>query len=192
MPMECIGGMEVSFICSMKRNGLALVILACMCALGVNAQTVFPALTGELLNGNSVTLPLKNGKYTLVGMAYSTKAEEDLRTWYQPVVDAFIAKGGLRMSDVDINVFFVPMYIGLKQAAYESTMQQLQKENRTDLFPYILFYKGTLEPFDKVLSMKDKHLPYFFLLDPQGRVVWHASGPCTEQHIDDISSRIEP
>lgn len=119
-------------------------------------------------------------------MAYSSKVEEDLSSWYEPIYDKFVAKRGMFDKDYDVNLYFVPMYIGLKQAAYESTLKELKKSNRKDLFPYILFYKGSLEPYDTELKMSDKKQPYFFILDEQGKIIYSTSGVFTDKKMDEI------
>jgi hypothetical protein len=153
---------------------------------------VFPSLTGEMLNGTSKTIPSDTkGKLTFVGMAYSSKSEDVLKTWYEPIYDKFVLKRGMFDKKYDVNLMFIPMYIGLKKAAYEATMNDLKKSNRKDLYPYILFYKGELEPYGTELEMKDKSLPYFFLLDEQGTIVYSASGVYTEGKMEKLEEVLD-
>jgi hypothetical protein len=171
-------------------------LLTTMIALGAftsAAQTGkdFPSLSGETLDGQTITIPYKGPLFTLVGMAYSTKAEEALRGWYAPIYDKFIAKRGIMDDQYNVQVYFVPMYIGLKQAAYESTLKELRRSNRQDLFPHILFYRGELEPYGNSLSMKDKQMPYFFLLNAQGQIIWHGSGNFTEKKMDELVEALD-
>ena len=152
----------------------------------------FPQLTGETLSGKTITLPKDvQGKKTLIGMAYSAKAEEALNTWYQPVYDKFIAKLGMFDKDYDVSLYFIPMYIGLKQAAYESTLKELKKSSRKDLFPYILFYRGELSPYDTELQLKDKALPYFFILDENGKILYSTRGEFTERKMEEIEQVLQ-
>jgi hypothetical protein len=151
----------------------------------------FPALTGETLEGKTITIPTDTkGKKTLIGMAYSQKAEDALVTWYEPVFDKFVAKVGMFDKDYDVNLYFIPMFIGLKQAAYEPTKKKLKEDNRKDLFPYILFYKGYLEPYDSKLKMSDKDAPYFFVLDKTGTVIYSTSGAFTEKKMEEIEEAV--
>lgn len=153
---------------------------------------VFPSLTGETLDGKSVTLPdAVKGKKSIIGMAYSSKAEEALMTWYQPIYDKFVAKVGMFDKDYDVNLYFVPMYIGLKQAAYEITKNKLKESNRKDLFPYILFYKGEISPYDKDLGLTDKNQPYFFVLDENGKVIYTATGTFSDTKMEEIEAVLE-
>lgn len=171
--------------------GLAILFTAVTTTLYAQKGKVFPSLAGEMLSGKEATLPIDySGKKTLVGMAWSRKAEDALKSWYEPLYDKFVAKRGIFDSDYDIQLCLVPMYIGLKQAAYEATMKDLRKSNRQDLFPYILFYKGELEPYDTQLGLKDKNLPYFFLLDEGGTVIHSFSGEFSEKQLEKIEELI--
>lgn len=156
-----------------------------------NGKT-FPSLNGETLEGKSVSLPADSkGKKTLIGMAYSAKAEEALMTWYQPIFDKFVSKVGMFDGDYDVNLYFIPMYIGLKQVAYDASLKKLKESNRKDLFPYILFYKGELAPYDKELEMTDKEVPYFFVLDESGKILYSAKGMFTDKKMEEIEAVLE-
>jgi len=147
----------------------------------------FPELSGETLEQNQVSLPESTlGKVTLVGMAYSKKSESILKTWYTPMYDKFVLKRGMFDSMYDVNMYFVPMYTGAKKLAYESTLKELRESSRKDLFPYILFYKGSMDPYTEVLKMEDKNMPYFFVLDEAGKVVYATSGLYSEKKMADI------
>jgi len=151
----------------------------------------FPSISGELLKGGTATLPENySGKMTIVGMAWSKKSEDALKTWYEPLYDKFVLKRGIFDSDYDVQLCMIPMYIGLKQAAYESTMSTLRESNRTDLFPYILFYKGPIEPYDSKLGLVDKATPYFFLVDEKGKIRHAFSGIFTETKMERLEEVI--
>jgi len=51
-----------------------------------------------------------------------------------------------------------------------------------------LFYKGSLDPYKK--HLKDKHKPYFFVLDDQGKIVYSTSGRYSEKKLDKIESLV--
>jgi ATP10 protein len=175
----------------MKLIIITSVALSLLFSSGPEGKT-FPSLSGENLEGKTLSLPTcAKGKKTLIGMAYSQKAEEALMTWYQPVFDKFVNKLGMFDSQYDVNLYFIPMYVGLKQAAYESTLKELRKSSRKDLYPYIIFYKGELSPYDTELGLKDKEQPYFFVLDENGKVLHHLTGPFTEKKMEEIEGHLE-
>lgn len=172
---------------------LNLFVLVFLC-LGTQAQvgTVFPELTGETLEESQVSLPSSTlGKVTLIGLAYSKKSEDILKTWYTPMYDKFVLKRGMFDSMYDVNMYFVPMYTGAKKIAYESTLKELRESSRKDLFPYILFYKGSMEPYTEALKMVEKNLPYFFVLDEEGKIVYATSGLYSEKKMSNIEEILD-
>ena len=81
---------------------------------------VFPDMEAETVEDKKVNLPAQvKGKFTLLGLAYSKKSEDDLNTWFQPVFEKFIQKnkGLFEGFGYDVNVFFVPMFTGVNAAA---------------------------------------------------------------------------
>src|SRR5690606_30631005 len=89
----------------------------------------FPDLDGTTLTDKDIKLPVDTkGKFTLVGMAYSKKSEVDLKTWFAPVYNTFIHKSSSSLfGDVgyDINVFFIPMFTGVKKAAASTAEKKM-------------------------------------------------------------------
>lgn len=167
---------------------LAVLTLNALAQVG----TVFPALAGETLESKAISIPEDcKGKITLVGMAWSRKSEDILNTWYTPMYDKFVLKRGMFDSRYDVNMFFIPMYTGMKKAAYETTLKQLRESNRKDLFPYILFYKGSMEPYEKPLKLDDDSLPYFFVLDEEGKILYATKGLYSEKKMEEIEEILD-
>ena len=174
------------------RIVLAVVLLSIGFSAHAQEGIIFPDLAGETLEGESTELPKSvNGKVTLVGLAYSKKAEEALLTWYTPMYDKFVLKRGIFDHLYNVNMFFVPMYTGAKKMAYETSMKKLRESNRKDLFPYILFYKGELEVYADKLKMDNKNLPYFFVLDENGKILYATKGLFNEQKMEKIEEILD-
>lgn len=150
--------------------------------------TTFPTLTGETLSEKITTIPEDTkGKFTLVAMASSEKAEEFLRGWYEPVYNHFIAKTGMFDDQFDVNVYFVPMFTGGKRIGKDKVMNSMKKNSSSDeLFPHVLFYEGDLSAYKDVLKMKKKDLPYIFLIDRKGEVAYVTSGYFNQNKMDAI------
>ena len=147
----------------------------------------FPELMGENLENKNVKLPsAAKGKYCLIGMASSKKAEADLKTWMQPVYNLFINQNTFFAIDYNVDIFFIPMFSGVNKAGYNSVMKKTKKELDTELQPYVLFYKGSLDPYKE--HLKDKKKPYFFVLDENGKIVYSTSGKYTVKKLDKIES----
>jgi hypothetical protein len=179
----------------MKHLFVAIMALT----LGISdAQVVgkqFPDMEAETVEDKKVKLPLDaKGKYTLIGLAYSKKSEDALSSWFSPVFSKFVQKSGgglLSGFTYDVNVYFVPMFTGVNAAAQGTAKKKAIKNVDPQLFPYLLFYKGELKPYKDALDFEKKDIPYFFVLDPQGKIVHATSGAYSEDKMDKVEEVIE-
>lgn len=173
-----------------------LVIFSLFVNVGI-AQVIgktFPAMEAETVEDKKVKLPGDvAGKYTLIGMAYSKKSEDELNSWFQPVFQKFIQKttGVLAGFTYDVNVYFVPMFTGVNAAATGTAKKKASKNIDPQLLPYILFYKGELKTYKEALDFEKRDIPYFFVLDPQGKIVFATSGKYTDEKMDAVEEKIE-
>lgn len=154
----------------------------------------FPSMTAETVDDKKVQLPESGqGKYTLVGLAYSKKSEGELNSWFQPVFGKFIQKTNGLFSGFgyDVNVFFVPMFTGVNAAATGTAKRKAAKNIDPQLLPYVLFYKGELKSYKEALDFEKKDIPYFFVLDPQGKIVYATSGKYSESKMEEIEAKLE-
>ena len=154
----------------------------------------FPSMEAEDVEDAAVSLPKDTrGKFTLLGLAYSKKSENDLNTWFSPVFGKFIQKntglfGGF---GYDVNVYFIPMFTGVKAAATGTAKRKAAKNIDPQLLPYVLFYKGKLKPYKDALAFEKKDVPYFFVLDEQGKIVYATSGAYSEAKMEEIEEVLE-
>ncbi|MEQ9443638.1 MAG: hypothetical protein RIG62_31655 [Cyclobacteriaceae bacterium] len=159
----------------------------------------FPAMEAETVDDEVINLPADTkGRITLVGLAYSKKSEKDLTTWMDPVFNTFIKQkinpgsGGIFSSfTYDIDVYLIPMFTGVKAAAAGTAKRKAAKGIDQRLLPYILFYKGKLKPYKEALDFEKKDVPYFFLLDQSGKIVYAASGAYSERKMNGIQEVID-
>ena len=164
----------------MKRIGLLM--FATVLTLSAVAQVtgkMFPAMEVETVEDKKVNLPQDvKGKYTLLGLAYSKKSEDELNSWFQPVFEKYIqkTKGLLAGFTYDVNVYFIPMFTGVNAAATGTAKRKALKNIDPQLLPYVLFYKGELKPYKEALEFDKKDVPYFFVLDPTGKI-----SPCYDR-----------
>jgi hypothetical protein len=180
----------------MKRLLLVTFFFAVV-VFSADAQVVgktFPAMEAETAEDKKVKLPGDvNGKYTLIGMAYSKKSEDELNSWFQPVFQKFIQKSKGIMSGFtyDVNVYFIPMFTGVNAAATGTAKKKALKNIDPQLLPYILFYRGELKTYKEALDFEKRDIPYFFVLDPEGKIVHATSGKYTEEKMDAVEEKIE-
>jgi hypothetical protein len=154
----------------------------------------FPEMIAETVEDKKVNLPKDvSGKYTLIGLAYSKKSEDELNSWFQPVFEKFVQKtnGVLAGFTYDVNVYFVPMFTGVNAAATGTAKKKALKNIDPQLLPYILFYKGELKPYKEALDFEKKDIPYFFVLDPNGKIVHATSGKYSADKMDAVEEKIE-
>lgn len=180
----------------MKKLVLSIVVLAF--AHNLSAQVIgkmFPDMEAETVEDKKVSLPGDvKGKHTLLGLAYSKKSEDELNSWFSPVFSKFIQKtnGGLMAGmGYDVNVYFVPMFTGINAAATGTAKKKAIKNIDPQLLPYILFYKGELKTYKEALDFEKKDIPYFFVLDPEGKIVYATSGKYSEDKMDAVEEHLE-
>lgn len=156
---------------------------------------MFPYLEGTTLKDKELKIPEDTkGKFTLIGMAYSKKSEDDLKTWFNPVYNTFIHKSSSSLfGDIgyDVNVYFIPMFTGVKKAAANTAEKQMKKKMDPKLLPHILFYKGDLKTYKDALDFEKKDVPYFFVLDKDGKIVYATSGSYTEKKMKEVEDLME-
>lgn len=166
-------------------------------ALPLRAQVIgkqFPDMVAQTAEDKNVSLPqATKGKYTLLGLAYSKKSEDELNTWFEPVFSKFIQKteGLFAGMGYDVNVYFVPMFTGINAAATGMAKKKAIKNVDPQLLPYILFYKGELKPYKDALGFDKRDIPYFFVLDPNGKIVHATSGSYSESKMNEVEKVIE-
>ena len=107
--------------------------------------------------------------------------------------EKFIQKtsGVLAGFSYDVNVYFVPMFTGVNAAATGTAKRKALKNIDPQLLPYVLFYKGELKPYKDALDFEKKDIPYFFVLDPEGKIVYATSGKYSDAKLDKVESAME-
>lgn len=180
----------------MKNTFFLLVLL--LITLTSNAQVVgsmFPSMTAETVEDKKVVLPNDvKGKYTLLGLAYSKKAEDELNSWFSPVFEKFVRKNTGGLFDgmgYDVNVYFIPMFTGVNAAATGTAKKKAMKNVDPQVLPNILFYKGELKTYKEALDFEKKDTPYFFVLDAEGKIVYATSGKFSTKKLDEVENVIE-
>ncbi len=174
-----------------------MIFIMTACVFRAIAQvmgTSFPEMVAETVDDKKVTLPLDvRGKYALIGLAYSKKSEDELNSWFSPIFNKFIRKpeGMMAGMGYDMNVYFVPMFTGVNAATTGTAKKKALKNTDPQLLPYILFYKGELKKYKEALDFERRDIPYFFILDPQGKIIYTTSGAYSEAKMDALEEVIE-
>ena len=170
-----------------------LSILILSVCLKITAQKVtFPKMDGHTLEGTPISVPIAGTKkFTIVGICYKRSAEEDLKTWIQPMYDIFVAKPkGTDYFDVasyfDVNYYFVPLISGFKKAAAD-----FKAATQKDLWGNVIDCDTDIKLLKEQLKPSDDGVPYFYVIDLSGKIVEVVSGKCTEAKMDKIQEAID-
>lgn len=174
----------------MKRLILLSLVFS---ALFLNAQKgkQFPVVKGITLDDKAITLPVKNNKYSIVAIAFNRAAEDDLKKWLNPLYDNFMKKeksGNFDMAEIyDVNFVFIPMIAGFKRVA-----DDFKKGTDKHFWPYIMDTEKTdVKELQKQLGVEDNKIPYFYVLDKEGKIVEMQSGKFTEDKLEKLEDAIE-
>jgi hypothetical protein len=175
----------------MRKN---LIFLFVLCLFGFSKAQKgkqFPAIDGKYLDNKKAVVPLKNGKETLIAIAFHRKAEDELKKWLNPLYYTFIkkAKGesSWDMAEVyDVNFVFIPMISGFKKLA-----EDFKKGTDKEFWGYIMDTEKTdIKSVQKELEIKNNKIPYFFILDKNGKVVTVQSGDFDEKKIEKLEESL--
>lgn len=153
----------------------------------------FPALKAVNLEGKPIVLPVNNGKYTVVAIAFSRSAEDDLRRWLNPLYETFVHSeknaGGLSPAEVnDVNFYFIPLISGFKKLA-----DDFKSKTNKEFWPYILDTEKTdIKELEKTLQVKDDKAPWFFVLDQNGKVIEKQWGTFQPAKLDKLEDAADP
>lgn len=168
-------------------------ILSLFFAASVFSATgqTFPSMECTSLQGKKIVLPSENnGKTTVLGMAFSQKAEKDLSTWYQPGYSTFIEKADanalIPMDSYDVNCYFVPVFSGIMQAAAGQAEKKMKEGIDKSLHANVLLFKGKADEIKSTLKIDKTETPWFFVVDASGKVLHTTSGAYSEAKMEEI------
>ena len=169
-------------------------MLLVLCVFGVNAQKgeIFPTILGKSLDNKPVTIPAKNGKYTVIGMVYHRDAETELKKWLNPMYQTFVKKDvtGKTNFDVaevyDVNFHFIPMISAFKKAA-----EDFKNGTDKEFWGYIIDSDSDIKMIKKKFNITNDKDPYFYVLDKDGKIVEWVSGKFTDAKMSKIEDAVE-
>ncbi|MAY83779.1 MAG: hypothetical protein CMP59_06550 [Flavobacteriales bacterium] len=152
----------------------------------------FPTIKVSDLNEDSLTIPEDSkGKFTLVGVAFSEDAQNDLYTWSDPVFQKFMNDNNLNSLVYDPNVYLILMFTGVNSIAANKAKEKIEAGTDESLKDNIVIYKGKMEDYRKKLKMKDRKLPYFFVLDKEGTIIYECKGRYQYDILEKVGEMIE-
>lgn len=176
----------------MKKTFSLLFIIFSTFSISAQVGQSFPAITVADLNDKMLNIPEDaQGKFTLIGVAFSEKAQDDLYSWSQPVFSEFMDENNMSSLVYDPNVYLILMFTGANQVAYKSAKKKITEGTDESLKDNVMLYKGAMEDYRDRLKMKDKKVPYFYVLDKEGKVIYTAKGRYSKQVLKEVGDLIE-
>ncbi len=151
----------------------------------------FPLITGKALDNKPVSIPTKNAKYSIVGIAYNRAAEKELKKWLNPMYYTFVKKqSGKSNFDVaevyDVNFQFIPLISGFKKAA-----EDFKNGTDKEFWPYIIDADTDIKIIKKQFNITNDKDPYFYVLDKSGKIVEWVSGEFSEAKMDKLEEAVD-
>ena len=83
------------------------------------------------------------------------------------------------------------MFTGANQLAFKKAKDQITEGTDETLKDNVVLYKGKMEDYRKTLKMKDRKIPYFFVLDKNGKVIYTAEGRYSQKALKLVENLIE-
>lgn len=165
-------------------------LLVSLC-LSAQKGKVFPSVKGVMLDDKAAALPVKNGKFTIVAIAFHRSAEDDLKKWLNPLYENFMKKekgGNFDMAEIyDVNFVFVPMIAGFKKIA-----EEFKSGTDKQFWQYIMDTEKTdVKELQKQLGVEDNKIPYFLVLNNEGKIVESQSGKFSEDKLEKLQDAID-
>ncbi|MDW7693600.1 hypothetical protein R9C00_02505 [Flammeovirgaceae bacterium SG7u.111] len=183
----------------MMKN--SLLALACLVLVSISTESFsqvgkrFPEVSGWTLANKTMGIPSSTqGKVTLVGVAYSKKSDQLLKGWYDPIYKNFINPTQMAFfgdDPYDVNIYFVALLKGITKAATGSIVQKMENGIDKKYHENILMYQGKISSYKSELGLGKKDVPYFFVLDKAGKVLYKTSGAYSAKKMYEIKSAID-
>lgn len=162
---------------------ISLLLLSCRAFAQVGVQ--FPEIKGMNLLDSTVSIPgdLK-GKYSIIGIAYSEKSQQDLQTWFDPIDENFLW-------DEDVNTYFIAVVNTLTATNLGKVKSQAREYLLPELHKLAVFTIQNMSKAEMALKISDQSKPYFFVIGPDGKVVYATSGRYAETKLDQMIAIID-
>jgi hypothetical protein len=170
---------------------IILFIVVFIVSLTGKSQTI-PVIKSETISKKDITIPADlKGKFSLLCFASSQKAQPDLESWLEPVYQKFVAKTGIMDDMYDVNVFFIPVLTGTNLTFKASIKRKFDENVQSDLKEHVIFCTENSKQVLASLNIQDDDVPYLFLLDKDGNVIYKTSGKYSDEKFEKIDDLLE-
>ncbi len=169
-----------------------LVFLFILITPSICDSQIIDHFSGTTISNKKVEIPLiQKDKFSLLFFAISPKSQKDLESWLDPIYQKYIAKTGIMDDAFDVNVFFVPLIKSTNTSLIELVKRKFRENTQEDFKSHILFLDTPSEKIISDLRLTDQNIPYIFLLNKEGKILFRSSGAYSDEKFDQIDEMIE-
>ncbi len=173
------------------KKAFAILLLAVTLSGAAQKGKTFPDTQGATLDDKEKSIPFKNGKVSILAVAFHRGAEDELKKWLNPLYNTFMVKSKAKTLDMsaiyDVNFVFVPMIAGIKMIADE-----FKASTDKAFWPVVLdTKKSDMKAAATSLGVTDRKIPWIFVLDKDGKVIDVQTGEYSEAKIDAMEEAME-
>ena len=146
------------------------------------------------LHGKKVVLPqdvIK--KKSLIVLAATKKAEEDLQSWMKPFFDTFISDNSTNIfatESYDVNTYFIPVFSGVAKAAASNIQKKMLNGLDPILQSHVLIYRGNANKLFDELYLNKKEVA-IIILDSDGSILKKIKGGYHEDKMEEIEKILQ-
>lgn len=174
------------------KNFLLSLLLGFSTIISAQVGEMFPKIETYDLNEEKIVIPEDTkGKFTLVGIAFSEDAQEDLYSWSEPVYNNFLNENSLASLVYDPNVHLILMFTGANQLVYNKARKEITEGTDKTLRDNVVLYKGGMGDYRDILKMKNRKEPYFYVLDKDGKIIYATKGRYNRKALEEVGDLIE-
>ena len=83
------------------------------------------------------------------------------------------------------------MFTGVNAAATGTAKKKALKNIDPQLLPHVLFYKGEIKTYKDALDFDKKDVPYFFVLDAEGKIIYATTGRYTDAKMEEVEEVLD-
>ena len=153
-----------------------------------------PTLECQDLHGKKIVLPKDvAGKKSIIVLAATKKAEEDLTSWMKPFFDTFITDNSTNMfatESYDVNTFFIPVFSGVAKAAASNIQKKMLNGLDPLLQSHVLIYRGSASKLFDELDLNKKEVA-IIILDSDGSILKKIKGGYHEAKMEEIEKILQ-
>jgi hypothetical protein len=178
----------------LKTKSIIIALAVLPLLMAFTAAKIFPSFTCTNLKDKQVTLPTDMAsKRMVVALMLSTKADKHLQKWSQPLYNALMADGmgGMMGGNMyNANLCFVGAVKGLAKLALPEMIKRAKQEVDAKYHANFMYTDTDVNALMKSLSITDKDVPHFIVVETDGTILYQTSGEYTQDKLDDITGAL--